>query len=116
MEQIKSENISPEELIAETIKTQNAIEVLARKLSGMQVPEFSSEPITVMDVSKLTGISEASVRKGIIYGWLPIGIAVRDGKEVHNPVSSGKVNFIIYPRKIWELTGHIWRGRGSWGE
>lgn len=116
MEQIKSENISPEELIAETIKTQNAIEVLARKLSVLQVPEFSSEPITVTDASKLTGISEASVRKGIIYGWLPIGIAVRDGKKVNNPVHDGKVSFIIYPRKIWELTGHIWRGSETWGK
>lgn len=107
------ENISPEEFIAESIKTQNAIEILTRKLMGQQIPEFSSEPMTVKDVSELTGIAEASVRAGIIYGWLPIGVAVNNGKEVHKPIKDGKVSFLIYPRKVWELTGHIWRGRGA---
>lgn len=112
MGQQEAASISPEEFIAESIKTQNAIEILARKLTGQQIPEFSSEPMTVKDVSDLTGISEASVRAGIIYGWLPIGVAVNNGKEVHKPIS-GRVSFLIYPRKVWELTGHIWRGRDA---
>lgn len=109
MNQKEIERISPEDFLAESIKTQNVIETLVRKLTGQQVPEFSSEPMTVKDVSELTGIAETSVRAGIIYGWLPIGVAVNNGKEVHQPVS-GRVSFLIYPRKVWELTGHVWRG------
>lgn len=103
--------ITPEQYIEESVKIQNAIEVLARKLTGQQVPEFSSQPMTVKDASELTGLSEPSIRAGIIYGWLPIGVAINNGKEIHKPIKDGRVNFLIYPRKVWELTGHIWRGK-----
>lgn len=106
----EKDHLSPEEFIEESLKMQNIMETLARKLTGQQVPEFSSEPMTVKDASELTGIAETSIRAGIIYGWLPIGVAVNNGKEVHSPVS-GRVNFLIYPRKVWEVTGHIWRGK-----
>lgn len=112
MSQKEAEHISPEEFIAESLKTQSAIEILARKLAGQQVPEFSSEPMTVKDVSELTGIAETSVRAGIIHGWLPIGVAINNGKEVHG-TDSRRTSFLIYPRKVWELTGHVWRGKGA---
>ena len=106
-----STRLTPEQYMEESIKTQKAIDALARKLTGVQVPEFSSEPMTVKDVSNLTGIPEESVRKGIINGWLPIGVAVNGGKEVHKEIP-GRVSYVIYPRKLWELTGHVWRGKG----
>lgn len=111
MGQGTTENISPEEFIAESVKTQNAIETLSRMLVGQQMPEFSSEPMTVKDAAELIGIPEEAIRKGIIYGWLPIGVAVNNGKVVAKQ-NSCRANFFIYPRKVWELTGHVWRGRG----
>ncbi len=70
------------------------------------------EPMTIEDVSNLTGIPETSVRAGILYGWLPIGVAVHNGQQVKGPCK-GRVNFVIYPKKLWEVTGHIWRGKNT---
>ena len=56
---------------------------VARIISGIpSMPEFSAERLTVDDVSKMTGIPVASVRAGIVYGWLPIGTATRNNKVV----------------------------------
>lgn len=106
--------MTAEEYINKAAGTNEIIAALARELSGTKVPEFSSEPMTVDDVSHLTGIPSASVRAGIIYGWLPIGKAVRNDREVTGPLPSGaRTNFIIFPRQVWELTGHVWRGKGK---
>ncbi len=146
-----------EEFIQKAISAEELLNEMARKLSSTQMPEFSSEPIGVEDASKLIGIPETSIRAGILNGWLPIGVALHNGKQVsgsyrgrvtigvedaskligipetsiragilngwlpigvalHNgkQVSGsyrGRVSFIIYPKKIWELTGHVWRGK-----
>ena len=85
---------------------------VARIISGIpQMPEFSNERLTVSDVSKMTGIPMSSVRAGIIYGWLPIGTAYRGNKVIHGRKGSGRIEFVISPRKLWEETGYIWRGK-----
>lgn len=85
---------------------------VARIISGIpQMPEFSNERLTVSDVSKMTGIPMSSVRAGIIYGWLPIGTAYRGNKVIHDRKGSGRIEFVISPRKLWEETGYIWRGK-----
>ena len=87
-----------------------ALEV-ARVMTGIQqMPEFSSEEMTIADASKLTGLPETSIRAGILYGWLPIGVATKNGKQVHGN-ADGRLNFYIFPRKVWEVTGHVWRGK-----
>nr|DAZ65235.1 MAG TPA: helix-turn-helix domain protein [Caudoviricetes sp.] len=85
---------------------------VARIISGIpQMPEFSNERLTVSDVSKMTGIPIPSVRAGIIYGWLPIGTAYRGNKVIHDRKGSGRIEFVISPRKLWEETGYVWRGK-----
>nr|DAZ72653.1 MAG TPA: HTH-type transcriptional regulator [Caudoviricetes sp.] len=85
---------------------------VARIISGIpQMPEFSNERLTVSDVSKMTGIPTSSVRAGIIYGWLPIGTAYRGNKVIHDRKGSGRIEFVISPRKLWEETGYVWRGK-----
>lgn len=86
-----------------------ALEV-ARIMADTAVPEFSSEPINVEDAAKLIGMKPAQVRAGIQYGWLPIGIATNNGKIIKGK-SNLRLNFTIFPRKIWEITGHIWKGK-----
>lgn len=54
------------------------------------------------------------VREGIIMGWLPIGIATRNGKKITD-VSEinqdfGRINFYISPKKLYEETGYVWKG------
>lgn len=102
--------MTAEEYIENATSTQEMLATMVRELSSTKVPEFSSEPMTIGDVSNLTGIPETSVRAGILYGWLPIGVAVHNGQQVKGPCK-GRVSFIIYPKKLWEVTGHIWRGK-----
>lgn len=98
--------------IKQLTETKELLSALARELSGTTVPEFSSEPLSVADTAKLIGIPESAVRAGILNGWLPIGKALANGKEVTNQ-SRGKTCFVIFPRKVWEVTGHVWKGKGA---
>ena len=59
---------------------------VARIISGIpQMPEFSSESMTVADASQLIGLPITAIRAGIVYGWLPIGVAF--GKIVSSLVA-----------------------------
>lgn len=85
-------------------------------LSSESVPEFSKEKIKVADVARMIGKSASWVQAGIISGWLPIGVAVLDGKRVTNLSeirSNRRVDYTIFPKKLWEETGIIWKGRND---
>lgn len=74
--------------------------------------EKGSVPVAV--VAKIYKKDRAWVREGIIAGWLPIGIATRNGKHITN-VSEinheyGRINFYISPKKLYEETGYVWKG------
>lgn len=55
------------------------------------------------------------VRAGIILGFLPIGVATRNGQPV-TEISQmngklGRINYYISPKKLYEETGFIWKGK-----
>lgn len=53
------------------------------------------------------------VRAGIIAGWLPIGIATRDGQlvtDISMQNSKQRINYYISPKLLYEQTGYIWKG------
>lgn len=84
---------------------------IARIISGIpQMPEFSSENMSVSDASKLIGLPATSIRSGIVYGWLPIGTAIQNNKPAKS-LSGGRITYIISPRKVYEVTGHVWKGK-----
>ena len=84
---------------------------VARIISGIpQMPEFSSENMTVADASQLIGLPVTAIRAGIVYGWLPIGVAVQNNKPAKT-LSGGRITYIISPRKVYEVTGHVWKGK-----
>ena len=86
---------------------------VARIISGIpQMPEFSSESMSVSDASKLIGLPVTSIRAGIVYGWLPIGVAVQNNKPAKS-LSGGRITYIISPRKVYEVTGHVWKGKAN---
>lgn len=86
---------------------------IARIISGIpQMPEFSSESISVSDASKLIGLPVTSIRAEIVYGWLPIGTAIQNNKPAKS-LSGGRITYIISPRKVYEVTGHVWKGRAA---
>lgn len=102
--------MTAEQYIENAVSIHGAAAEVARNIAGIIYPEFSSEPMTVKDAAELTGLTQPAIRAGILNGWLPIGVAIRDGKQISGS-SGDRVNFIIYPRKVWEVTGHIWRGK-----
>lgn len=82
---------------------------VARIISGIpSMPEFSTERLTVDDVSKMTGIPTASVRAGIVYGWLPIGTATRNNK-VDKKSYRRKNLFLIHQGNYMKKSGYVWR-------
>lgn len=76
--------------------------------------EFVKGSVPVVVAAKVYGKDASWVRAGIIAGWLPIGIATRNGELVTNVEDinskNGRINFYISPKKLWENTGYIWRG------
>lgn len=73
--------------------------------------KLGSVPISV--VAKVYGKDAAWVRAGIIAGWLPIGIATRNGVQVTDisemDGKKGRINFYVSPKKLADETGFVWR-------
>lgn len=76
--------------------------------------EFVRGSVPISVASKVYGKDASWVRAGIVAGWLPIGVATRNGKLITSieDINSkfGRINFYISPKKLWEDTGYIWRG------
>lgn len=75
---------------------------------------FIKGSVPVAVAAKVYGKDPSWIRAGIISGWLPIGKAVRQGKQITSldDVDSrkGRINFYISPRLLYEDTGYIWNG------
>ena len=75
---------------------------------------FGIGSVPVTTAAKVYGKDPCWVRAGIISGWLPIGTATRDGKEIFDvkEISSkkGKINYYISPKLLYEHTGYVWKG------
>lgn len=41
---------------------------------------------------------------------VPIGMAIHNNKPAKS-LSEGRITYIISPRKVWEVTGHVWKGK-----
>lgn len=108
--------MTPEEVnlyVKENAEIHQFAAEVARIISGIpQMPEFSSEILTVADASQLIGLPITAIRAGIVYGWLPIGVAVQNNKPAKN-LSGGRITYIISPRKVYEVTGHVWKGKAA---
>ena len=63
---------------------------------------MGSVPVSV--AAKVYGKDATWIRAGIISGWLPIGVATRDGKKITTieEINSkyGRINFYISPKKL----------------
>lgn len=101
--------------IQQNAEVHDFAEKIARIISGIpQMPEFSNERLTVEAVSKILGISESAVRAGIIYDWLPIGVAYRGDKIITSQTKSdARTEYLISPRKLWEQFGYVWKGKAA---
>lgn len=99
-----------ENYVKQTAEIHQFASEVARIVSGSQMPEFASENMSVADASKLIGLPVTAIRAGIVYRWLPIGMAIHNNKPAKS-LSEGRITYIISPRKVWEVTGHVWKGK-----
>lgn len=76
--------------------------------------QFATGSVPISVAAKVYGKDPSWIRAGIIAGWLPIGVATRDGSQVTSIEQMdsrlGKINYYISPRKLYEETGFIWTG------
>ena len=102
-----------DEYIKKNVEIHQFAAEVARIISGIpQMPEFSSENMTVADASQLIGLPITAIRAGLVYGWLPIGVAIQNNKPAKT-LSGGRITYIISPRKVYEVTGHVWKGKAA---
>lgn len=74
--------------------------------------EKGSVPVAV--AAKVYGKDPSWVRAGLILGWLPIGVATRNGEAVTslpNRTDRRRINYYISPKRLYEETGYLWSGR-----
>lgn len=75
---------------------------------------FRKGSVPVAVVARLYGKDANWVRAGIICGWLNIGTATRNGKQVTDisEMNSklGRINYYISPKSLYEQTGYLWKG------
>ena len=70
--------------------------------------------VPVMVAARVYGKDASWVRAGIITGYLNIGTATRNGKQITRleEMNSkyGRINYYISPQKLYEETGFVWEG------
>lgn len=73
---------------------------------------MSKNSVPVKVAAEIYGKDPAWVRAGLISGWLPIGVATRNGKQITdiNELNSsyGRINYYISPKLLYEHTGYVY--------
>lgn len=73
--------------------------------------EFATGSVPVCVAAKVYNKDPNWVRTGLIFGWLPIGTATRNGKPATSQNSKqGRINYYISPKLLYEHTGYVWKG------
>lgn len=70
-----------------------------------------SVPVAV--AAKVYGKDPCWIRTGLITGYLPIGKATRNGKQITDLAQQGhggRINYYISPKLLYEQTGYLWDG------
>lgn len=101
------------EMIANAL-SETILKALKNSIPNSNCPEFPKGDVPVAIAAKVYGENPTWVRAGIIAGWLPIGIATRNGKKITEisqmDSKQGRISYHISPKKLWEDTGFIWKG------
>ena len=73
-----------------------------------------SVPVSV--AAKVYGKDPQWIRAGLISGYLPIGVATKNGKritDVSEQNSKSRINYYISPKLLYEATGYLWEGKNE---
>lgn len=82
--------------------------------SAVHLPEFGIGSVPVSVVAKIMGKDATWVQAGIVFGWLPIGIATQEKQLITSKEQwdrKKKTNYYVSPKLLWELTGYVWKGK-----
>ena len=81
----------------------------------MEQIEFGKGGVPVRIVAEIYGKDPSWIRAGLITGYLPRGNATRNGQVITSidQMNSkfGRINYYISPKKLYDETGYIWKGR-----
>lgn len=81
----------------------------------MEQIEFGKGGVPVRIVAEIYGKDPSWIRAGLITGYLPIGNATRNDQVITSidQMNSkfGRINYYISPKKLYDETGYIWKGR-----
>lgn len=75
--------------------------------------DFPQGNVPVAVAAKVYGKDPQWVRAGLISGYLPIGKATRNGKQITDLAQQGhggRINYYISPKLLYEQTGYLWKG------
>jgi len=76
--------------------------------------EFMNGCVPVSVAARIYQKDASWIRAGLIVGWLPIGQATRNGKQITRieEMNSkyGRINYYISPKLLFEHTGYVWKG------
>ena len=105
-------------VMAETAKDLTRSKEIAEHVCRMLMaagsgPEFGTGGVPVAVAARVMGKDPTWVQAGIICGWLPIGKATQDMKQVTSMEQVDRrkrTNYYISPKLFWEMTGYVWRG------
>ena len=74
---------------------------------AIQPPEFSATPVPTDVAAKVLGMDKETVLNRMESGDLDIGLIFKPmGRK-----KSGRRSSYISPKKLYELTGYVWKGR-----
>lgn len=75
---------------------------------------MNKQNIPVSVAAKIFGKDPNWVRAGLITGYLPIGIATRNGRQITDisemSTKLGRINYYISPSKFKEFVGYEYKG------
>lgn len=75
---------------------------------------MQNQSVPVKVAARVYGKDCCWIRAGLITGYLPIGVATRNGRQVTNiedmDGKRGRINYYISPKKLYDETGYYWRG------
>lgn len=96
-----------------TQKQEIVQQIVNKILGGIVYPEFDGGNVPVPVAAKALGKDQSWVKAGLIVGWLPIGFATRNGKQLKSLEeinATTKATYYISPKKLWEISGFVYRG------